>query len=299
MSKGKKFFTKDFFVTYGLLVLGCFIFAVGAVMFVEPYGFAPGGTYGLSMVFHHLWGWRTETTALCMDIPLLIIGTLILGKKFGVKTLVCTLLLPLFMWILHIVWGYSSLIEPGITDFKLYDHQLLAAIFGGVLYGVGLGLIFRARSTSGGSDIISMIISKYFRLSMGTCIVIVDGIITLTTVIAFGDWKLPLYSWIIIFINSKIIDMIIEGPPVKTLMIVSNEVEPIKDVIINELDRGATLIPSYGMYKGEKRNVIYTTLKRREMLYLCDKIAEIDPKAFINVVESSEILGEGFKKLKE
>lgn len=299
MSKGKKLFTKDFFITYGLIVFGCFVFALGAVMFVEPYGFAPGGTYGLSMVFHHLWGWRTETTALCMDIPLLIIGTLVLGRKFGVKTLVCTLLLPFFMWLLHTFYGYSSLIEPGITDISLFEHQLLAAIFGGVIYGVGLGLVFRSRSTSGGSDIISMIVSKYFRLSMGTCVVIVDGIITLSTVIAFGDWKLPLYSWIIIFICSKIIDIIIEGPVVKTLMIVSNEVEKIKEIIIDDLERGATLIPSYGMYKGEKRNVIYTTLKRREMLFLCDKIAEIDPKAFINVVDSSEILGEGFKQLKE
>jgi uncharacterized membrane-anchored protein YitT (DUF2179 family) len=261
--------------------------------------FAPGGTYGLAMVFHHLWGWRTETTALCMDIPLLIIGILVIGKKFGIKTMLCTFLIPLFMWILHNTHGYDSLIEPGISDMNLFKNQLLAAIFGGIIYGIGLGMVFKSRATSGGSDIISMIVNKYFHISMGTAVVIVDGIITLSTVIAFGDWKLPMYSWIIIFIESKIIDLIIEGSSVKTMMIVSEKLDPIKEVIINDLGRGATLIPAIGMYKGEQRHIIYTTMTRREMVTLRYKIAEIDPRAFINVIESSEILGEGFKNIKE
>src|SRR5574344_90382 len=284
---------------YAMMVFGCFLFSLGAVIFVEPYGFAPGGTYGLSMVFHHLWGWRTELTALCMDIPLLIIGMLVLGKKFGIKTMLCTFLIPLFMWILHNTHGYDSLIEPGISDMNLFKNQLLAAIFGGIIYGIGLGMVFKSRATSGGSDIISMIVNKYFHISMGTAVVIVDGIITLSTVMAFGDWKLPMYSWIIIFIESKIIDLIIEGSSVKTMMIVSEKLDPIKEVIINDLGRGATLIPAVGMYKGEQRNIIYTTMTRREMVTLRSKIAEIDPRAFINVIESSEILGEGFKDIKE
>src|SRR5574344_2410286 len=295
----EKLFSKNFFVTYGLLVGGCFVFALGAVLLVEPYGFAPGGTYGLAMVFHHLWGWRTETTALCMDIPLLIIGILVIGKKFGIKTMLCTFLIPLFMWLLYNTHGDVSLIEPGRADMNLFKNQLLAAIFGGIIYGIGLGMVFKSRATSGGSDIISMIVNKYFHISMGTAVVIVDGIITLSTVIAFGDWKLPMYSWIIIFIESKIIDLIIEGSSVKTMMIVSEKLEPIKDVIINDLGRGATLIPAVGMYKGEQRNIIYTTMTRREMVTLRYKIAEIDPRAFINVIESSEILGEGFKNIKE
>lgn len=295
----KKIFTKDFFATYSLLLGGCFLFALGAVLFVEPYGFAPGGTYGLSMVFHHLWGWRTELTALCMDIPLLLIGMLVLGAHFGVKTLICTLALPGFMWLIHTVYGYDSLLEPGITEMTALQEPLLAAIAGGVVYGAALGLIFKSRATSGGSDIIAMILNKYTHLSLGKLVMIVDGIITLSTVIAFKDWKLPMYSWIIIFIESKVIDLIIQGPSVKTLMIVTDHVEPIKEYIIHELDRGATLIPSVGMYKGEKRNILYTILTRREMINLRYKIAEIDPRAFVNVIDSSEILGEGFKNIKE
>ncbi|MBQ3660183.1 MAG: YitT family protein, partial [Bacteroidales bacterium] len=101
---------------YSLLVLGNFIFALGAVMLVEPYGFAPGGTYGLGMVAHHLWGFETEYVALCMDVPLLIIGFIVLGNRFGIKTIVSTILLPLFMQLIHRIYGYASLIEPEVVE---------------------------------------------------------------------------------------------------------------------------------------------------------------------------------------
>lgn len=295
----KNSFTKENIKTYSLLVAGCFIFALGAVLLIEPYGFAPGGTYGLSMVAHHLWGWRTESTALFMDIPLLVLGIMVIGRKFGIKTMLCTLLIPLFMWMLHQTYGYDSIIERGISDMNRMQHQLLAAIFGGLVYGIGLGMIFKSRATSGGSDIISMIVNKYFHISMGTAVTIVDGLITLTTVIAFGDWKLPMYSWIIIFIESKMIDLIIQGQPVKTVMIISDEYEKIKPVILNEIRRGATIIPATGMYKGQEKKLIYTTMTRREMMTLRYRIAEIDPVAFINIIDSSDILGKGFGNIKE
>ena len=110
---------------YLLLILGNFIFALGAVMLVEPYGFAPGGTYGLGIVFHHLWGVETEFAALCMDVPLLIIGFFILGNRFGIKTIVSTILLPLFMQLLHRVYGYASLIEPEVMEMAGYQHQII------------------------------------------------------------------------------------------------------------------------------------------------------------------------------
>lgn len=283
---------------YVLLVLGNFIFAAGAVMLVEPYGFAPGGTYGLGMVFHHLWGWETEFAALCMDIPLLIIGFIILGNRFGVKTIVSTVLLPLFMQLLHRVYGYASLIEPAVVEMTAYQHQIIASIFGGVVYGIGLGLVYRSHATTGGSDIIAMILRKYTRLSMGICTLIVDGIITLSTVLAFGDWKLPMYSWIIIFVSSRVIDFILEGPKrAKTMMIITAKSEEIRNFIINEMGRGATLIPGKGLFSGEGRDIIYVVLGRREMIRLREEIARTDPAAFINVLDSAEILGEGFQSL--
>ncbi|MEG2339133.1 MAG: YitT family protein [Odoribacter sp.] len=297
----EKFFSKDFFITYGWLLGGCFVFAIGAVMFAEAYGFAPGGTYGLSMVFHHLWGWKTELAAFCMDLPLLLLGIYFLGAQFGIKTVICTFAIPGFMWLIHTLYGYGALLEPGITDRTMLSEQLLSAIFGGIVYGIGIGMIFKARATSGGSDIISMILNKYTHISLGTLVIIVDCTITLSTVLAFGDWRLPMYSWIIVFIEGKVIDLVIDGASSvhKTLMIVTNKEEEVKNVIIKDINRGATLLPCIGMYKGENRDMIYTILTRREMMILRHRIAEIDPEAFINVIESKEILGRGFKPLSE
>ena len=289
----EKFLSKDFFITYAWLLGGCFVFALGAVMFAEPYGFAPGGTYGLSMVFHHLWGWETEIAALCMDVPLLLLGIYFLGGMFGVKTIICTFAIPAFMRLIHYLYGYDALLEPGITDRTLLNEQLLSAIFGGIVYGIGIGMIFKARATS-------MILNKYTHISLGTLVIIVDCTITLSTVVAFGDWRLPMYSWIIVFIEGKVIDLVIDGAAVhKTLMIVTDKLDPVKDVIIKDINRGATLLPAVGMYRGESRNMIYTILTRREMMILRHRIAEIDPEAFINVIDSKEILGRGFKPLKE
>ena len=294
----EKLFSKDFFITYGWLLGGCFVFALGAVLFAEPYGFAPGGTYGLSMVFHHLWGWETEIAALCMDVPLLLLGIYFLGGMFGVKTIICTFAIPAFMRLIHYLYGYDALLEPGITDRTMLNEQLLSAIFGGIVYGIGIGMIFKARATSGGSDIISMILNKYTHISLGTLVIIVDCTITLSTVVAFGDWRLPMYSWIIVFIEGKVIDLIVEGASVhKTLMIVTKEMDTVKNIILNDINRGATILPAIGAYKGEPREVIYTILTRREMMVLRHKIREIDPEAFINVIDSREILGKGFKSL--
>lgn len=288
----EKLFSKDFFVTYAWLLGGCLVFAVGAVMFAEPNKFAPGGTYGLAIVLHHLMGWRTEFSALLMDIPLLLVGIYFLGPKFGVKTVICTFAIPLFMGILHETYGYRALLGE--------NQELLSAIFGGIVYGVGIGMIFKSRATSGGSDIIAMILNKYTHISLGQLVILVDCTITLTTVLAFGEWTLPMYSWIVVFIEGKVIDVVIEGGSVhKTLMIVTSKVEPVRDVILNDINRGATLLKAVGMYKGEERDVIYTILTRREMMVLRHRIIEIDPHAFINVIDSKEILGQGFKSLKD
>ena len=106
----EKLFSKDFFITYSWLLGGCFVFALGAVLFAEPNRFAPGGTYGLAIVLHHLLGWRTELTALCMDVPLLLIGIYFLGPKFGIKTVICTFAIPLFMGLIHATYGYEALL---------------------------------------------------------------------------------------------------------------------------------------------------------------------------------------------
>lgn len=294
----EKLFSKEFFKNYALLTGGCFLFTLGAVMFAEPYGFAPGGTYGIAMVFHHLFGWRTEVSALCMDIPLLLIGIYFLGGKFGIKTVICTFLIPLFMWIIHSTYGFAPLLEPEFTERSMLQEQMLSSIFGGVTYGLGLGMVFRSGATSGGSDIISMILNKFTHISLGVLVMIVDCTITLTTVIAFGDWRLPMYSWIIIIIEGKVIDLVVDGFfSNKTVLIISQKSDEIKDFIINDMQRGATIMEATGAFSGENKKMIYTIVSMKELISLRKRIKEIDDTAFVNVINSSEILGEGFKRI--
>ncbi len=282
LSKNEKLFSKEFFINYAWLLGGCFIFALGNVLFAEPYGFAPGGTYGLSIVFHHLFGWRTEVSALSMDIPLLIIGFIFLGRKFGVKTIVCTFVIPVFMSLVHKFYGFQALLEPEIVEREMLQEQFLSALFGGIVYGVGLGLIFRSGATSGGSDIISMILHKYTQISLGTLVIIVDCTITLTTVVAFGDWRLPMYSWILIFVEGKVIDMVVEGGnSYKTLMIISNHTNQIKSYIVNEINVNATIIDE---------KIVYTILSRKQLTKLHQYVKAQELEAIINVIDSKEVI---------
>ena len=310
---GKKQWKKEL-GSYLLLILGSALFAVGDVMFVNPYLLAPGGVYGLANVFHSLWGWKISVAGICMDIPLLIIGTIILGPKFGVKTVVSVILIPVFTFILETTWGYAPLIHDGAfmeaemqstLFFKDGDvlrwfkpDFFLNTVVAGIIYGLAIGIIFRAGATSGGSDIISMIIHKYTKISLGTLVLIVDSCISLTTLIAFEDIRLPIYSIILIFIESKIIDMVVDGmKSYKTMFIVTDEVEAVRDYILNDLQRGGTCLSGTGLYKGTERKMIYVTLDRADMVKLKSNLYRIDPKAFVNIMESSEILGYGFKSL--
>ena len=303
---------KQEILAYFLLTIGSALFAIGDVMFVNPYLMAPGGTYGLSNVFNTLWPWKISLYAICMDVPLLIIGTLILGPRFGIKTIVSTALIFLFTLILESTWGYNPVLHDGAIVSQeaeglvpipnnggwFQPDYFLNTVVAGLIYGVAIGLIFRSGATSGGSDIISMILHKYTKISLGTLVMIVDGIITLSTLIAFGDIRLPIYSVLIIFIEGKVINLVVDGMmSYRTVFIITDNPEPIRDYIINNLKRGGTCITGSGLYKGNERKMLYVSLNRTDMIKLRSELYHIDPKAFVNIMESSEILGEGFRRL--
>lgn len=166
--------------------------------------------------------------------------------------------------------------------------------------GVGLGLIFRSKATSGGSDIVAMIIAKYTRLPLGMLMIYVDSTIVLIGLAVFRDWKIPLYSWIVIFITGKVIDIVMAGISYdKSVFIISEKHEEIRDKIINHLNRGGTLIEGKGMFNMAERKIIFTVVNRRELFTLEEYIHEIDPKAFLTILDANEIFGEGFKSLNE
>lgn len=304
---------KDLIIAYLMLVAGSFLFAVGDVMFVNPYLLAPGGTYGLSNVLNTVWPWKISYYAICMDIPLLLIGTWILGPKFGFKTVLSTIMIFAFTWIIETFWGYNPVIHEGIVSasehlpnmvqiphsemFFMPDY-FLNTVVAGLIYGIAIGLIFKSGATSGGSDIISMIIHKYTKISLGTLVMVVDSIITLTTLIAFKQFRLPIYSILLIYIEGKIIDLIVEGfKSYKTAFIVTNNVEEMREFVIHEMKRGGTLFVGKGLYAGAERNMIYVSLDRADLVKLKDNLHRIDPTAFVNLIDSAEIMGQGFKAL--
>lgn len=294
---------KQQLVAYFYLVLGSLIFAVGDVMFVNPYLLAPGGTYGLANVLNTVWPWKISYYAICMDIPLLLIGTWILGPKFGAKTVISTILIFAFTWLLETFWGYQPVIHDGLLNepvkgLAFVPDYFLNTLVAGLVYGVAIGLVFKSGATSGGSDIISMILHKYTKVSLGTLVLIVDSCITLTSFIAFRQLRLPIYSILLIVIESKVIDLIVEGvKSYKTAFIVTDEIDAVRNFIIEDLDRSGTVFAGSGLYQGAERKMIYVTLNRTDLVKLKANLRYLDPNAFVNVIESSEIMGNGFKAL--
>lgn len=298
--KPEKVFSKKWFVSYSLIVIGSLILAAGFVFFISPYKIVPGGVYGIAIVIHYLtegvfsWapsGFPIGLMGLILNIPLTFIGIKILGPRFGAKTVVGFVLTSVFIDGITLVYGDAPLVE---------GDALLSSIFGGLLLGIGLGMIFKAKATSGGSDIVAMIIAKYTKMPLGQLMIYVDSAIVLVGLVVFADWKIPLYSWIVIYVTGKTIDVVLSGISVdKTLFIISDKFEDIRNRIINDLNRGGTYIPGKGMFNGSDKTIIFTVVNRREMAVLEEYIHEIDPKAFLTVLEANEILGEGFKSLKE
>jgi len=286
-----KLFSKQGLKNYSLIVIGSFILAASFVLFVTPYKIVPGGVYGISIVLHYLFGTPVGMMALAFDIPLTIIGIKVLGPRFGVKTVVGFVLTAVFVDTLTYFYGTEPLVE---------NDALLSSVFGGLFMGVGLGLIFKSRATSGGTDIVAMMLSKFTRLPVGQLMIAVDSTIVLLGLIVFKDWKIPLYSLIVIFVTGKVIDTILEGMNYeKVLLIVSDKIQEIRQKIIYDLNRGGTLLKGEGLYSEKERPVLLTVVNRRETVMLQHYINQIDPDAFVTVINANEILGNGFKSLRE
>jgi len=282
----EKVFSRDWFKVYSLILIGTFIMSAGFVFFISPYKLVPGGVYGVAIILHHTLGLPIGIVGLALDIPLTLIGLKILGPRFGIKTMVGFVSTSLWITLLELTYGYDPLVA---------DEPLLSTIYGGALIGVGLGMVFKAKATSGGTDIIAMILAKYTKLPVGQLLIIVDSFIVIAGLVAFGDWKIPLLSWLVILMVGKIIDTIIEGTGYeKSLMIISEKHEVIRDKILTDLNRGGTYLNGQGMYNGNDKKIIMTVVNRREVVLLKDFIRKVDPDAFVMVSDTNEIMGDGF-----
>ena len=282
---------------WAYIVVGAFLLAAGFVLFITPYNIVPGGVYGTGVVLHYLFpDIQVGTFGLMLDIPLLLIAFWIFGAKFGAKTIVAAILVPVFMNSMTWLIGTE---DPALMlngSINLSNDVLLSCIFGGILVGFGQGLILRTHATSGGTDIIAMIVHKFTRLPIARCILIVDSCVVILGLIVLKDWRIPLYSLITIYVATKLIDYVLDGGGSnKLLFILSDKHEMIRKLIIEELDRSGTYIHSTGMYSMQNKDMIFVVLNRSELPIVQDYIKEIDDKAFMVVMNAHEIYGEGFK----
>lgn len=286
-----KVFSGTWFRSYLFIVVGTFIMAFAYVFFINPYKIVPGGVYGISIVLHHLFGTPIGGMALIFNIPITLIGIKILGPRFGFKTVIGFILGAVFIDTLN----YFSKGQPLVDN-----DPLLSSIFGGTILGLGIGLFFKSKATAGGSDVISMIISKYSKIPLGHLMIIVDSSIVLLGLVAFRDWRIPLYSWIVIFIMGKVIDVVLEGISYdKMLIIITDNPEEIGERICDEINRSTTVINCSGFYSKQEKKLMFTVLNRREVDIIIKYLRKYDPAAFIIVSDVKEIYGEGFRPLEK
>ena len=197
-------------------------------------------------------------------------------------------------------YAQNMMTATGPADARIWfvPDYFMNTVVAGLIYGLAIGMIFKSGATSGGSDIISMIINKYTHMPLGTLVIIVDTTITLSTLFLGQGFRLPIYSILLIVIEGKVIDIVVDGlKTYKTVFIVTNQYEAVRDVIITQMKRGGTHIHAKGLYEGVERDLIYVSLTRRELVTLRNLLSQADPAAFVSVGDASEVMGKGFKSL--
>ena len=269
---------------YLFVIVGAAVIALGFNLFLFPNQVASGGVSGISTILHGLFGWNAGFVQYAFNIPLFIAGVVFLGKKFGTKSLVGTLALPFFV-ILTDSWDAGTL------------NPLLGAIFGGIIVGLGIGFVFKGNASTGGTDLLAQIITKYTGLTLGTSVLLIDGIIAISAAVVF-DLEKGLYAIIGLYVTTKTIDIVQLGfSQFKMVYIITQREVEVRDAIYKEINRGITKLPAIGGYTGEERPVLMVVVYQTEFTKLKQVLKTVDPQAFVIVSDAYEVLGEGFKQV--
>lgn len=251
-----------------------------------PNHIVSGGVSGLSVVLNYQFGWQPSVLLFAINVPLLILCFVCFGVQAGLKTILGSMILPVYV-------ALTSQWSP------ITDNPLLAALFGGILAGLGIGIVFKGNASTGGTGIIALIIHKYLRLPMGGSVALIDGLIVLSALLVFNV-ETVMYSLISLFIISRVIDLVQVGfNRSKNVMIISTSIEEIKKQILTELDRGVTNIAVRGGYGNNEQEMLMCVIPEREFNQLKETVLEIDSHAFVVVMSASEVMGRGFSLLKE
>ena len=268
------------------ILFGCVLFGAGFNMFLLPHNMNGGGLTGLSMILVHLLKFGTVgTVTMLVNIPLFVIGGLKIGKKFFFTSLLGMIASSVAIDLL------ANLPVPEVDP-------LLAALYGGVIGGLGLGIIFVTGATTGGSDIIVRLLKrKWQNVPIGTINTCFDLVVVALTGIAFGDMSRSLYCGIAVFVMGQVIDAVVyRFDYSKVALIITKHYQEVANKIGTELERGATLLNGEGAYSGEEKKVILTAVKRQQLAELKELVVKIDPNAFIIVQEAHQVLGDGFSR---
>ncbi len=257
----------------------------GLVNFNMQNKLAEGGFTGITLLLYFLWKWDPSYTNLILNIPVFFIGWKLLGRKAFVYTLIGTVGLSVFLWIFQ---RYP-------INMPLDDDLLLAALFAGVFLGVGLGIIFRYGGTTGGVDIIARLVQKYAGWGMGKTMFLFDICVIAASMLTYLNYKQAMYTLVAVFIGARVIDFIQEGAySARGAMIVSEKNQEISQKIMDEMERGVTVLRGYGSFTKTEREVLYCVVARYEIVRLKNLITGVDPHAFISVSVVHDVHGEGF-----
>jgi len=269
-----------------LLVVGCAVSGLAYALFLIPHHFVPGGISGIAIIINYFVALPVGALIVVLNVPVFLLGLKTMGKRYVLRSLAGMIISSLFIDLFDKV-----LKVPSATD-----NTILAAIYGGVMLGVGLGIIFRGRASTGGSDIIGMVLSKHMGMSLGFGIMIADFVVISASGFAFGKLEAPLYGYIVLFLSTKVIDMILEGWSYSKLVIItSSRTDEIADFILHQLDRSGTALRSRSLYLNREGEIILTVIHRKQLSDLRTFIKKTDPEAFVVINDTYDVLGKGFK----
>lgn len=267
---------------YAAILLGAGIVAIGLNTLLIPNRIAAGGASGIATILVHLFGISPGLVLLAINVPLLVLSSVVLGLRFGAYTILGTIALATSVELTHGVL-------PLTTD------PLLAAVYGGVVTGIGMGIVFRFRGSTGGTDIAATLVTHYTGISLGDALLAIDALVVLAAGVLFSA-EYAMYALIAIFVCTKIIDVVQEGLyTAKAMFIVSEQGEAIAAALMAKVERGVTLLPSKGGYSKQARTTLLCVVGRTELTRAKRTVLEIDKCAFIVVTDAHEVLGEGFK----
>ncbi|MBQ8016275.1 MAG: YitT family protein [Clostridia bacterium] len=267
-------------------IIGCSLYAIGVNSFSIPNSIAQSGITGLAVIFNHLFEFPVGTVNLILNIPLLILMWLFLGKKLVARTLWVTVLLSTALDV------FAMFMPPYEGD------KILASLFCGLLQGAGLGMIMITGATSGGTDIVGRLVHKKWpHITVGTIVMISDALVVAAGMLVFKSVESGLYAIIMIFVSTKVIDAMIYGTGNgKMLMIVTEKADEVSKAIVHSSPRGVSIVPAIGAYTGKNKNILISVARKHEISGILKTVRAIDDKTFIIVSEANEILGEGFNK---